>query len=214
LDSPEETPHAQKSRTGALKTALNRARRSILWERLWPVVATFATALGLFLAFSWAGLWLALPPLARVIGLVIFGLVTLVAAVPLLLLRYPSIYDGLRRLDRNSGQHHRPATTIADDIAANSNDPVAQALWRAHVERALMSAKRLKAGWPRPKLSLRDPMAFRALVLLLVVASFFAASGERWKRVVAAFDWTGVVAAANFRVDAWVNPRSIPVGLR
>ena len=71
---------------------------------------------------------------------------------------------GLRRLDRSSGEMHRPATAIADDIAANGNDPVAQALWRAHVERALLSARKIKAGWPMPRLSLRDPMALRALV--------------------------------------------------
>src|SRR6185437_15713735 len=29
---------------------------------------------------------------------------------------------------------------------------------------------------------------------------------ERWKRVTAAFDWHGVVAPANFRIDAWVTP--------
>jgi uncharacterized protein (TIGR02302 family) len=186
--------------------ALQRARGSILWERLWPLLASLATAFGLFLAFSWAGLWLVLPPLARAGGLVVFALVALAAAVPLLLLRYPSIYDGLRRLDRNSGEVHRPATAIADEIAANSNDPVAQALWQAHVERALQSAKKLRAGWPSPRLALRDPMAFRALVLFLVIVSFFAASGERTKRIAAAFDWQGVVAPANFRIDAWVNP--------
>ena len=49
-------------------------------------------------------------------------------------------------------------------------------------------------------------MALRALVLILAVASFFAAGGERWKRVTAAFDWSGVVAPANFRIDAWVTP--------
>jgi uncharacterized protein (TIGR02302 family) len=70
----------------------------------------------------------------------------------------------------------------------------------------LLSARRLKAGWPSPRLALRDPMAFRALILFLVVASFFAASGERMKRIAAAFDWDGVVAAANYRIDAWVNP--------
>ena len=112
----------------------------------------------------------------------------------------------MRRLDRSSGETHRPATAIADEIAANRHDPVAQALWRAHVERALMSARKLKAGWPSPRLSLRDPMALRALVLILVVASFFAAGGERVKRVTAAFDWQGVVAPANFRIDAWVTP--------
>ena len=105
-----------------------------------------------------------------------------------------------------AGETHRPATAVADRIAANSQDPVAQALWQAHVERALLSARKFKAGWPAPRLSLRDPMAFRALVLILVVASFFAASGERTKRIAAAFDWHGVVAPANFRIDAWVTP--------
>lgn len=189
-----------------LARAIKRARGSLLWERLWPALATLATALGLFLAFSWAGLWMALPPLGRAIGLVLFGLVILVAAVPLIRLRLPSIPDGLRRLDRASGEKHRPASAITDSIAANRTDPVAQALWRAHVERALMSARRFKAGWPAPRLSMRDPMALRALVLILVVATFFAAGGERVKRVAAAFDWHGVVAPANFRIDAWVTP--------
>jgi uncharacterized protein (TIGR02302 family) len=190
----------------ALARAVKRARGSLLWERLWPALATLATAIGLFLALSWAGLWLALPPLSRAIGLVLFAFVTLVAAFPLMRVRIPGIHDGLRRLDRGTGAAHRPATAIGDTISANRNDPVAQALWQVHIERALLSARTLKAGWPQPKLSLRDPMALRALTFMLVVASFFAASGERVKRVTAAFDWQGVVAPANYRIDAWVTP--------
>jgi uncharacterized protein (TIGR02302 family) len=207
LDELNDQPHEQAQPTRLLLArALTRARGSILWERLWPALAALATVAGLFLAFSWAGLWLALPPLARAIGLFVFVVAALAAALPLVILRLPSIYDGLRRLDRSSGETHRPATAVADHIAANSQDPVAQALWRAHVEHALLSARRFKAGWPAPKLSLRDPMAFRALVLILVVSSFFAAGGERFKRISAAFDWHGVVAPANFRIDAWVTP--------
>ena len=186
--------------------ALRRARGSLLWERLWPALAAVAMVTGLFLAFSWAGLWLVLPPLARAIGLFLFLIAIAASALPLFILRLPTVYDGLRRLDRSTGETHRPATTVADRIAANSQDPVAQALWQAHVERALLSARKFKAGWPAPRLSLRDPMAFRALVVILVVASFFAAGGERVKRVAAAFDWHGVVAPANFRIDAWVTP--------
>jgi uncharacterized protein (TIGR02302 family) len=189
-----------------LARALKRARGSLLWERLWPALASLAMAVGLFLTFSWAGLWLVLPPMARAIGLFVFVVLAAIAALPLIRLRWPSIHDGLRRLDRGSGEAHRPASAIADEIAANQSDPVTQALWRAHMERALMSARKLRAGWPQPKLGLRDPMALRALVLILMVASFFAGSGERMKRVTAAFDWQGVVAPANFRVDAWVTP--------
>ncbi|HEX5509042.1 MAG TPA: TIGR02302 family protein [Pseudolabrys sp.] len=199
--SPEEQPIRR-----LLERALQRARGSILWERLWPAVAALAVVAGLFLAFSWAGLWLVLPPLGRAVGLFLFLIITLAATIPLALLRIPTINEGLRRLDRGSGERHRPATAIADEIAGSPSDPVTQALWRAHVERALLSARRLKAGWPKPYLSARDPVALRALVLILVVATFFAAGGERIKRVTAAFDWHGVVVPANFRIDAWVNP--------
>jgi uncharacterized protein (TIGR02302 family) len=200
---PHEREHAARL---LLVRALRRARGSLYWERLWPALAAFATVLGLFLAFSWAGLWLVLPPLARAIGLLIFGIAIVASALPLLVVRLPNTNDGLRRLDRSTGETHRPATTVADRIAANSHDPVAQALWQSHVERALLSARKFKAGWPTPRLSMRDPMAFRALVIILVVASFFAAGGERTKRIAAAFDWRGVVAPANFRIDAWVTP--------
>ena len=205
MDS-EQPQQRERTTRVLLARALKRARGSLFWERLWPALAALATALGLFLAFSWAGLWLVLPPLARAIGLFVFVVVTVAAAVPLVMLRLPSIYDGLRRLDRSSGESHRPATAVADEIAANQHDPVAQALWRAHVERALLSARKFKAGWPSPRLSLRDPMALRALVLLLVAVTFFAAGDERIKRISAAFDWQGVVAPANYRIDAWVTP--------
>src|SRR5262249_25572721 len=78
--------------------------------------------------------------------------------------------------------------------------------WRAHIERALRAAKTLRAGTPMPRLALRDPFAVRALVVVLVVATFFAAGGERMKRIAAAFDWQGVMMPANFRIDAWVSP--------
>src|SRR5262249_62414354 len=79
-------------------------------------------------------------------------------------------------------------------------------VWRGQMERGLRAAKTLRAGTPMPRLALRDPFAVRALVVVLVVATFFAAGGERMKRVVAAFDWQGVMMPANFRIDAWVSP--------
>ena len=189
-----------------LARALARARWSILWERLWPPLASIATAVGLFLALSWLGLWLWLPPLGRATGLLIFVVLAVAATVPLFLVRMPSDTDGLRRLDRLSRLPHRPATAIADDLAASAHDPHSVALWKAHVERMLRAARALKAGVPVPRLPAHDPFALRALVLVLLVCTFFAAGGERGKRVAAAFDWHGVVTPANFRVDAWLNP--------
>ena len=52
-----------------LARALRRAWWTILWERLWPALASVAVAVGIFLAVSWAGLWLWLPPLGRAVAL-------------------------------------------------------------------------------------------------------------------------------------------------
>src|SRR5262245_49571559 len=127
-----------------LARALGRARWSIFWERLWPALASIATAVGLFLALSWLGLWLALPPIGRAIGLFVFFVVAVAATVPLMFVRVPTSTDGLRRLDRLSRLPHRPATAIADRMAPEGSDPYSVALWRTHVERALRAARSLK----------------------------------------------------------------------
>jgi uncharacterized protein (TIGR02302 family) len=201
-----EPARPDKAGDTMLARALGRARWTILWERVWPVLASLATVLGLFLAVSWLGLWLWLPPIARAIGLGLFFLLTAAAVAPLLTLRLPSRHEGLQRLDRNTGLRHRPATALADTIADKTDDSFALALWRAHVERALRAAKTLRAGLPMPRLALRDPLALRALVLILVAATFVAAGGDRTRRLAAAFDWQGVMTPANFRIDAWVSP--------
>src|SRR5215472_491543 len=131
----------QRSGDALLARALGRARGSILWERLWPALAGIATAIGLFLTVSWLGVWLALPPLGRAIGIGLFFLLTAAAFAPLLMVRLPNQTDGLQRLDRNSHLPHRPATTISDELAVDSKDSFAVALWRAHIERALRAAR-------------------------------------------------------------------------
>ena len=52
-----------------LTQALQRAKYAIAWELAWPHLARLLTVVGLFLVVSWAGLWLALPSVARAIGL-------------------------------------------------------------------------------------------------------------------------------------------------
>jgi uncharacterized protein (TIGR02302 family) len=187
-----------------LTQALQRAKYAIAWERFWPHLARLLTVVGLFLVVSWVGLWLALPFVARAIGLALFGLLALGALLPLVRFRWPSREEGLSRLDRGSGIRHRPATALTDSLA--SRDPVALALWQAQRERTLASIKRIRAGLPSPRLAIHDPWALRALVMVLMVASYFAAGDERVMRTAAAFDWNGVLSPSNIRVDAWVTP--------
>ena len=189
-----------------LASPLMRARWAIFWERLWPALASVGTAVGLFIVVSWLGVWLSLPPVARVVGMLILFVITAAASVPLLRLRIPTRQDALQRLDRVSGLPHRPATTVSDNMATTAGDPFSLALWSAHLDRAAEAARGLKAGLPAPRLAARDPYALRGLVLMLLVATFFAAGGDRLRRITAAFDFRGVVTPANFRVDAWVTP--------
>jgi len=187
-----------------LTQALQRAKYAIAWERAWPHLARLLTVIGLFLVVSWAGLWLALPAIARAIGLVLFVLLALAAVLPLVWFRWPSRQQGLSRLDHLSGITHRPATTLTDTVS--TQDPVALALWQAQRERTLASLKRIRAGVPSPRLRLYDPWALRGLVAVMLVAAYFAAGDERVLRVASAFDWEGVLTPINIRVDAWVNP--------
>jgi uncharacterized protein (TIGR02302 family) len=204
--NPGPEPQPAAATRALLEATLARARWTIFWERLWPALTSLATAIGLFLALSWLGLWLWLPPLGRAAAVIACAAIAVVAAFPFVLVRMPGARDALSRLDRGSGLPHRPATAITDDLAVTPKDPYSLALWNAHVERALNAARALKSGWPSPRVARHDPYALRALVLIACVATFFAAGGERWKRITAAFDWHGVVLPANFRVDAWVIP--------
>ena len=206
---PERTPGPDAGEVrdinDILARAAGRARLALAWERLWPVFAAALTVIGLFLAVSWLGLWPMLPPLGRLAGVVLFIVALGVALAPLVRFRMPDAEEARRRLDRMSGRPHRPATAVTDDLAVTASDPVSLALWRAHVARALAAARALRAGWPRPLLALRDPVAIRALVAVLLVAAFFT-GGDRLGGVMAAFDWRGAVTPANMRVDAWVSP--------
>jgi uncharacterized protein (TIGR02302 family) len=189
-----------------LARALMRAWWALLWERLWPRLALVATAIGVFLILSWAGLWFALPPVARAGALCLLAVAVLASLAPFLRFTRPTTTDSLGRLDRVSGVSHRPATALADPLAAGTQDTGSLALWQAHKLRAVAAAAHLKAGVPRPRLMVHDPYALRALIAMLLVASFVVAGGERFKRIAAAFDWRGVVAPVNYRIDAWVTP--------
>lgn len=187
-----------------LTQALQRAKYALAWERAWPGFARILCVVGLFLVASWAGLWLALPFLARAIGIGLFIVLALAALFPLARFRWPTREEALGRLDRGTGIRHRPATALTDTLS--TKDPIAQALWQEQRERTLASIKRIRAGLPSPRLPIHDPWALRALVMVMLAAAYVAAGDERALRIAAAFDWNGVLAPANVRVDAWVTP--------
>ncbi|OYW52023.1 MAG: TIGR02302 family protein [Azorhizobium sp. 32-67-21] len=189
-----------------LERTVKRARLSLAWERAWPPLVLILTVAGVFLAVSWAGLWLHLPPVARIGGVALFALAFIASFIPLLQVRWPDRAEALARIDRSSARAHRPATTLSDHLATRPDDAVGAALWRAHLARTVAAAGSLKAGLPAPGLARRDPRGLRALAFLAVFATFFVASGDHLARLRAAFDWRGAVVPKAYRLDAWVDP--------
>ncbi|OYW31592.1 MAG: hypothetical protein B7Z45_10225, partial [Azorhizobium sp. 12-66-6] len=110
------TPEANRPQSAELEAAafleraVTRARWSILWERAWPPLMGLGSVIAFFLAVSWAGLWLHLPPLGRVLGVALFAGLVAWRLWPLLRVRLPARADILARLDRESRVAHRPAT--------------------------------------------------------------------------------------------------------
>ena len=192
-DGPGAVARLDQGNDAVLAGALQRARWTILWERLWPALATVATAIGLFLAVSWLGLWLWLPPVGRAIGLGVFFLLTAAAFAPFLHAahadphrgpaaagpQYPACRIG-RRPPLPTISRSRPTTRLGGALA------------RAY--RARLAGRQDAQGRSADAAARRrDPFALRALVLLLVIATFVAAGGERLRRIAAAFDWQGVM---------------------
>ena len=162
-------------------------------------LASVATVVGLFWPCPGLGCTM-VPPIGRAIGLGVFFLLAAAAFAPFLMLRIPSRMDG--------GSIVTPACPIGRPPRSPTRSPLRPKICfpsrcgrpcGARVARPRRSRPGPRChGW-------RDPFAVRALAVL-VVATFFAAGGERMKRVAAAFDWQGVMVPANFRIDAWVSP--------
>lgn len=203
---PNEPPRGGDNALRRLASLIARSWQALLWEQLWPPLAAALVVIGFFFAVSWAGLWISIPPIGRMIGLSLFGLLLLVSLSPFIWLRLPKQSEALARLDRSSEVAHRPATALTDSLTNATDDPVTEALWRAHRDSAAKAAQQLRASLPKPRLALRDPFAIRALALLAVVATFFMAGDDHTRRVAAAFDWKGAIASKLYRVDAWITP--------
>ena len=205
-----DTPEGHRlARAGEamLSRGLFRARAAILWERLWPALASMATAAGLFLALSWLGLWLWLPPIGRAIGV---GRVLRPgggrdrAAVPGAVADAGTTGCGGSTVSACCRTGRRPPspTRWRPRPATSSRSRSGARIWSAPcARRARSSPAILRPGF---RLAIRSRCARWCWCWWPRPSSPPAASAS--KRVAAAFDWHGVVMPANYRIDAWVTP--------
>lgn len=184
-----------------------RANLILLWERLWPPLISFLSLAGFFVAVSWAGLWLHSPLWLRLLCLAAFAGGFGFLLIRMIRFSWPTRRESLARLDRDSGQSHRPATSLEDQLANENPDPATRALWQVHLSRAARHLAGLNLAAPAPGMAERDRFALRAASLVLLVASAFIAGPEKNHRFFAAFDWRSDAERAQaFRLDAWIDP--------
>jgi uncharacterized protein (TIGR02302 family) len=172
-----------------------------IWEALlWPFLVIAA-----FLVISLLGLWSYLPPLLHRLLLGGFGVALIISFLPLVRLSLPTRQEALRRLERNAGIKHRPASSYEDRLGTTPPKETA-ALWAAHRARLGQLISRLKPSWPAPRTDRKDPFAIRSALLLAVVAALLAPGGNGWNHFRAAFSPASSSAPALLRLDAWVTP--------
>ncbi len=190
-----------------LERLIGAALAALLWEKLWRAVVAPLVVIGLFLSCSFAGIWIDVGRLGRILGVTLFGITLAISILPFFRLRRPSRRQALARIDRSSDRKHHPASGLEDKLANDAGDPATRALWAAHRRRLFLDIAALKVGAPSPRMVDFDRYALRAGVLVLLVATAFLAGPEKYARVAAAFDWRGgAPSGANYRIDAWIDP--------
>jgi uncharacterized protein (TIGR02302 family) len=184
-----------------------QARAAILFERVWPAIWPALGVAGLFLVVALLDIPRRLPAwghlLLLAVTLLLFGFLL---ARGLSRVRRPDDAAADRRLESASGLRHRPLSVLTDQPA--HADPEGQALWHAHVRRALGQIGRLRVGRPSPGLARIDRRALRGGLIVALVAAFVIAGPDAPARIAQAFEPAlprgGAEAATE--VQAWITP--------
>jgi uncharacterized protein (TIGR02302 family) len=203
---PGQTEFRSGDRQVPLGWRWHRTALSILGERIAAPLALALAIAALYVAAGWFGLFVEIGPWVRAVLAALAGVAILASLRPLLRVRWPDEHEIRRRIDATKPEAHRPLATLADK-PTTPRDPFSAALWQVHQQRAADAAARLSAGNGDAALRRKDPLAFRMVAALLLVASAFVAGDERAPRLALGFDFsTPVVPPIPPRLDAWVDP--------
>ncbi|WP_375615716.1 TIGR02302 family protein [Bartonella sp. AP58NXGY] len=185
--------------------------RILMWgiislERIWGRLLPFFLVLSLFCSFSWLGLF-------GVLGYwshwLLLGVMLVCAGVSLFFLigfRFPTMREVDHRLERVNGLKHQPLNIQTDHLCSENDEDFGAVIWREHQRRMAKQLYHLKTGFISLNSAAYDPLALRALCVLLFVCAFSFSFGSRGGRLTDAFDFRPVVDEKFMRIDAWVTP--------
>lgn len=182
----------------------------LLFERIWPRLWPAMGIAGLYLVLSLWDTWLLVPGVLH-FGLLI-GFVTWIGVSiwqSFASLQLPKRGEALRRLEIDNALSHRPLSTLTDRPALDKDDPTVRTLWAHNKVQLARSLSKLRLHGPKSALPGRDPFALRALLLLLIIPSFYVAGNDWRERLVFAVQpqltWRSPTVT---EFDAWIDPPS------
>jgi len=175
-----------------------------LWQVAWPALALVALFVALVLLDGFAVL-----PVWLHMALLLAFLLAFAGAAWRAVVRFrrPSFLEVRRRLEENSGQPHRPLTTLADDLMAGQGNRESEALWQAHLAQVRARLARIPVGAPRPILAQADPYGVAAVAGLLLVVGL-AVGGWDWQGRFqrSLLPQTALAESSASTLDAWIDP--------
>lgn len=207
---PPLAPSAPSSRLDRrIGGVVRRARFIGLFEELWRRAVPIAWVIGLWVALAWLGLWTALPPWPRALGILVFVVALLAVVARALrdragLARACDRGAAIRRVEAESRLAAHEIDGLVDRLPDGAGAATAR-LWAVHRDRLAARVDRLATGVPHPDLGRRDRWALRPLLGFLLFIGWFAASGEHLERLITPFSGATPVGIDD-RVDAWIDP--------
>nr|WP_275064830.1 MULTISPECIES: TIGR02302 family protein [Bartonella] len=185
--------------------------RILVWgilsfERIWVRLLPLFLVLSLFCSFSWLGLF---GVLGYWFHLFLLGVLLVCAGVSLFFLigfRFPTMREVDQRLERVNDLKHQPLNIQTDHLCSENEEDFSAVIWREHQRRMAKQLVHLKTGFISLNSAAYDPLALRALCVLLFVCAFSFSFGSRGGRLADAFDFRPVVDEKFMRIDAWVTP--------
>ncbi|MDM7849457.1 TIGR02302 family protein [Pseudochrobactrum kiredjianiae] len=183
-----------------------KAALVLCFERLWPLILPVLLLIALSASLAWLGLFQMMPRWLHLTVLTAFALAFLYCLFRFHQFRLPDDQTVNSRIERENNLLHSPLQINDDQLAGQSDDPLAQALWQEHRKRMAALTERLHGFLPHPAIPQRDPYAVRAVVILLFAATAAYSVSPSSGKLSDLWTPPAGFAGPEGRIDAWITP--------
>ena len=190
----------------ALTRKITLQRATMLWENLWTAVQRPALVIGVGVALSASGILGELPKWAQLLTLALLAVSFLISLRSMALIKSPTQFGAMRRMELASNIDHRAVSSINDDIVAESHSEETAALWQEHQRRKRAELGALKISKPTSAWRQFDPAALRVPVALAAVSALLLGPGDLLSNTRNAASLTNPIQLQPLTIDAWLKP--------